>query len=70
MHGQELGEWTFGDREDPEQPILVGYAIGFRIAQAYYNNAADKERALLEMLSVTDYTGFLAQSGYAEQISE
>lgn len=69
LQSEELGEWTFGERKDPDQPKLVGYAIGFRIAQSYYNQATNKDTALREMLSVIDYPGFLAKSGYAEQFT-
>jgi hypothetical protein len=70
MHGQETGDWMWSKPSDPEQPNLVGYVIGYRIVEAYYNNAKDKEQALHEILSVTDYSTFLEKSGYTDQFVE
>jgi hypothetical protein len=67
MHGAETKDWMWGKTEDLEQPSHVGYALGCRIAEAYYNNASDKDKALQEILSVTDYPEYLTKSGYAEQ---
>ena len=50
---------------DPDQPRHVGYAMGFKIVEAYYNKAKDKKKAVEEILSVTDYPEFLIKSGYA-----
>ena len=36
-----------------------------RIAESYYAKAADKRRAVAEILAVTDYTDFLEKSGYS-----
>jgi hypothetical protein len=65
MHGSETGDWMWAKPVDPDQPRHVGYAMGFRIVQAYYNNARDKQQAVEEILSVTDYPAFLKKSGYA-----
>jgi hypothetical protein len=65
MHGRETGDWMWKQPEDPDQPRHVGYVMGYRIVQAYYNNAEDKHQAVLDILSVTDYTAFLEKSGYA-----
>ena len=55
MHGSEPGGWMWKKPSDPEQPYYVGYALGYRIVKAYYENADDKGQALREILSVTDY---------------
>jgi hypothetical protein len=70
MHGSEPGEWMWKKPSDPEQPYYVGYALGYRIVKAYYENADDKGQALREILSVTDYPNFLEKSGYAQQFDE
>jgi hypothetical protein len=43
----------------------MGYWVGYRIARAYYDRAADKRRALNEILTIRDFDAFLAASGYA-----
>ncbi len=69
MNGEETGDWMWKKPEDPEQPYHVGYAMGYRIVEAYYNNAEDKAGAVNDILSVTDYQGFLDQSGYRDKMS-
>ncbi len=70
MHGQETGDWMWGKSKDPVQPDHVGYVIGCRVVESYYKNAEDKEQALGEILSVTNYSTFLEKSGYSEQFAE
>jgi hypothetical protein len=70
MHGSEPGGWMWTKPSDPEQPYFVGYTLGYRIVKSYYENADDKEQALREILSVTDYPTFLEKSGYAQQFVE
>ncbi|HEV2112469.1 MAG TPA: DUF2268 domain-containing putative Zn-dependent protease [Gammaproteobacteria bacterium] len=42
----------------------MGYWIGYRIDQAYYDRAADKTAALRAMLQVTNFKALLKASGY------
>lgn len=62
MHGEDYGSW-FG-RPLEEQPADLGYYIGYRIAQAYYDRAADKQAAVADIIRVGDAETFLAASGY------
>lgn len=66
MHGQKTGEWLWSTPSAPEQPRDVGYAIGARIAEAYYERASDKPKAVREIMAITDYPAFLAKSGYGK----
>jgi hypothetical protein len=42
----------------------LGYWVGYRIAQAYYSQAPDKQAAIREMIQLTDARDFLAKSGW------
>jgi hypothetical protein len=42
--------------------------MGALITKAYYENADDKEQAIRDILSVTDYPAFLERSGYEPRI--
>lgn len=64
MHDRDVGDWMWAEPNDPEQPRDVGYVLGARIVEAYYNRAADKQKAIQEILAVTDYRAFLEKSGY------
>ncbi|MFC1531319.1 hypothetical protein ACFL5T_03655 [Gemmatimonadota bacterium] len=65
MFGLEMGEWLWEDPSDPGIPRDLGYAIGARIVEAYYESAGDKGVAAREIMSITDYPEFLARSGYS-----
>lgn len=67
MLGSDMGDWLWRDPTDPEQPQDVGYALGARIAEAYYEAADNKGEAAYEVLAVRDYEAFLAASGYADR---
>jgi hypothetical protein len=42
----------------------LGYFIGHRIVEAYYNRAADKPQAIREIIAARNVRELLAQSGY------
>jgi hypothetical protein len=47
-----------------DRPGDLGYFIGYRIAQAYYNKQTDKAAAVRAIIEVFDADAFLAASGY------
>ncbi|AMJ65370.1 gliding motility protein GldB-related protein [Hymenobacter sp. PAMC 26628] len=65
MLGTNSKNWIAnGPQETPEKPCDLGYYVGYRIVQAYYNRTPDKKQALVDILNVHDAKAFLAQSGY------
>ncbi len=69
MHNREFGDWLFSKPKDPGQPRDLGYMMGALIVESYYENAADKKKAIDEILKVTDYKEFLERSRYAKKFS-
>lgn len=63
----ELSAWVYNSTM--ETPGDLGYWVGYRIAKAYYRNAADKEAAFGEILGLTDAKAFLAASGWRPGIA-
>lgn len=59
--------WLYAKRADGE-PNDLGYWIGYRIAKAYYDRAADKGRAIRAMLAIEDFDAFLVASGIEDQL--
>jgi hypothetical protein len=57
--------WMYG-RPTDGKPNDLGYFIGYRIAQAYYNKATDKKQALREIITARggNVRELLAMSGY------
>lgn len=70
MHGSETKDWMWQQPQDPDQPMHVGYALGFRIVERYYEHSQDKQAAVREILSVTEFPEFLERSGYGDQFSQ
>ncbi|TDN36791.1 hypothetical protein E4631_21720 [Hymenobacter sp. UV11] len=72
---QEMGStnsrnWIANDnQETADKPADLGYFVGYRICQAYYERLADKKQAVADMLTVSDYPAFLAKSGYAQKMA-
>lgn len=62
MTGKDLQGWLYS--ESPGRPHDLGYWVGYRIAQSYYDRAPDKRQAVSDILHVSDYEQFLARSGY------
>jgi hypothetical protein len=58
--------WMYG-RPTDGKPNDLGYFIGYRIAQAYYNKASDKKQAVKEIITARNgnVRELLAMSGYA-----
>ena len=56
--------WLFDHSPATGWPPDMGYWLGYRIAQTYYHQAADKRAALTALLQVTDFQKLLAASGY------
>jgi hypothetical protein len=70
MDGTDVSDWLYngGSVTDPgDRPADLGYYVGMRITQAYYDRAADKRAALREILTISDFPAFLHASRYAQR---
>lgn len=66
MSGKDLGEWIGNNGKATEQwPADLGYFVGARISQAYYDQAGDKTQAIHDLLNVSDPQKILEASEYA-----
>lgn len=65
MNGEDSDKWLYnGMAVTGEAPADLGYYIGYKICEAYYNKAADKKQAIKDILTIKDFPGFLQKSGY------
>src|SRR4029077_5974825 len=62
----DLSHWLYNSTY--EKPRDLGYWVGYRIVKAYYQHAADKRRAVREILEMTDPQVLLARSGWSPGI--
>jgi hypothetical protein len=65
MHMEDTDDWLF-NVYNPETgfPANLGYFIGFRICESYYQQASDKMQAIKDMLQIQDFEKFYNKSAY------
>ncbi|UCF20058.1 MAG: hypothetical protein JSU87_01205 [Gemmatimonadota bacterium] len=64
LGNRDPGEWLFRKPEDRNRPQDLGYLMGARIVESYYNQSSDKAQAITDILAIVDYPDFLKKSGY------
>jgi hypothetical protein len=75
MNGTDYSRWLYNGASvaqgefPPGRPADLGYFIGYRITQAYYDRAADKEQAIRAILSISDFKRFCTESGYGVTVA-
>ncbi|PGH38897.1 MAG: hypothetical protein CRN43_12355 [Candidatus Nephrothrix sp. EaCA] len=50
-----------------DKPADLGYYMGYKIAEEYYKNAADKKQAVIDIIEMTDPMEFLQISKYDQK---
>lgn len=69
MDAKDTSRWLYGSSGGNGRPVDLGYWIGYKISEAYYNNAADKKQAVRDMLIMPDCKRFLQNSRYADKFA-
>jgi len=70
MYGKDLSNWLYNggavaSKGEPiERPADLGYYVGYKICQAYYDKSTDKKKAVKDMLEIQDFDRLLKESGY------
>jgi hypothetical protein len=59
-------DWLYGTSGKDDRPNDLGYWIGYKITEAYFNKQKDKRKAVADILNVSDPLDFLRKSGYLE----
>lgn len=67
---EKLSDWLYNYSSSKDRPADLGYYIGYKIAQEYYKNAADKTRALTDIIQMDNPFQFLEKSGYDQKIKK
>jgi uncharacterized protein YjaZ len=57
-------DWMYGTSKKDDRPNDLGYWMGYKICEQYYNKAKDKKQAIHDILNISDYKDFLNKSGY------
>lgn len=59
-----IDNWLYNFSVVKDRPADLGYYIGYKICEAYYNKQADKNQAIVDILQMKDAKKFLEISGY------
>ncbi len=63
MATQQTEYWLYNNY-NPDRPRDLGYWMGFKICESYYNRALDKTSAVKEILNISNPKQFLSESKY------
>ena len=69
MNGKSLNNWLYNGSQAKDRPADLGYYIGYKICEAYYQNAANKKQAIKDILEIKEFNQFLRASKYDEKFS-
>lgn len=60
-------DWIYNYKPKNGYPPDLGYWMGYKITEAYYNKSTDKRKALSDILHIKDYSRFLKDSAYEDK---
>ncbi len=66
MLKDDYTDWLYGTSGKDKRPNDLGYWIGYKITEAYFNKQVDKKQAINDILNITDPMDLLQKSSYLE----
>ena len=70
MKKKDLTDWLYQTSGKDDRPNDLGYWIGYKITQAYYDDQEDKKKAISDILNIRNPLEFTRESGYLDQYLE
>lgn len=67
MQSDDYSAWLYNGNNAGDRPADLGYWMGYKIAESYFEHAADKTQAIHDMLEIEDFDAFLEASRYREK---
>lgn len=67
MSGKDFSKWLYNGSNSKDRPADLGYYIGYKIAEAYYQKASDKKLAIKGILEIKNFEQFLKESDYEKK---
>lgn len=69
MHGADTSRWLYEGDRAKGRPADMGYYMGFKICEAFYQRSTDKSAAIRQILAAADADAILKESGYGEKFA-
>lgn len=63
---KDYQDWLYGTSGKDDRPNDLGYWIGYKIVEAYFNKQTDKHKAIMEITNIRDPLFFLKESGFLD----
>ena len=70
MSQEDITDWLYGTSGKDDRPNDLGYWMGYKITEAYFNKQEDKHRAIHNIVSIEDPNKFLLESRYLDDYIE
>jgi len=67
MRNNDLSRWIYNLGAIKDRPADLGYFIGYKICESYYQRIRDKRKAVKNILEMKDFEKFLVMSKYDEK---
>lgn len=67
MMADDYTDWLYGTSGKDDRPNDLGYWIGYKIAEAFFNKQTDKKQAINDILNIENPLEFLHESGYLDK---
>jgi hypothetical protein len=66
MYRRDLKNWMYNGGYIKDRPADLGYAIGYKICESYYQRSEDKKAAIFQLLNTGNFEGIIAGSEYGK----
>ena len=70
LKNPDYQDWLYGTSKKDDRPNDLGYWMGYKITEAYFNRQKDKQKAIDEIINIKDPMQFLKQSGFLDAYIE
>ena len=67
MKTNDQESWIYNLGKIKDTPADLGYYVGYKICESYYNNATNKKKAIKDIITLKDPMNFLALSQYPKK---
>jgi len=70
LKNPDYKDWLYETSKKDDRPNDLGYWMGYKITESYFNKQKDKQKAVEEILNIKDPMQFLKQSGFLDVYSQ
>ena len=67
MSDENANDWLYGTSGKDNRPNDLGYWMGYKITESYFNKQEDKKQAIHDIINIPDPFKFLQESGYLDK---